>query len=60
VWQSRYREDALKQQVQTDPHSPAEFRVIGPLRNSDAWYEAFGVEPGTEYYLAPNDRVRIW
>jgi putative endopeptidase len=60
VWQSRYRDDALKQQVQTDPHSPAEFRVIGPLRNSDAWYEAFGVEPGTEYYLAPNDRVRIW
>ena len=60
VWQSKYRDDALKQQVATDPHSPAEFRVIGPLRNVDAWYEAFGIQPGTRYYLAPADRVRIW
>lgn len=60
VWQSKYRDDALKQQIATDPHSPAEFRVIGPLRNVDAWYEAFGVQPGSRYYLAPEDRVRIW
>ena len=60
VWQSKMRDEAAKQQVATDPHSPAEFRVIGPLRNSDAWYEAFKVEPGTKYYLAPADRVRIW
>jgi len=60
VWQSKYREEALKQQIATDPHSPAEFRVIGPVRNIDAWYEAFGVKPGDKYYLAPEDRVRIW
>ena len=60
VWQSKYREDALKQQIATDPHSPAEFRVIGPVRNVDAWYEAFDVQPGDRYYLAPADRVRIW
>ena len=60
VWQSKMRDEAAKQQVATDPHSPAEFRVIGPLRNSDAWYEAFKVEPGSKYYLAPADRVRIW
>ena len=60
VWQSKYREEALKQQIATDPHSPAEFRVIGPVRNVDAWYEAFGVKPGDKYYLAPEDRVRIW
>jgi putative endopeptidase len=60
VWQSKYREDALKQQIATDPHSPAEFRVIGPVRNSDAWYDAFDVRPGDKYYLAPEDRVRIW
>ncbi len=60
VWQSKYRDDALKQQVQTDPHSPAEFRVIGPLRNSDAWYDAFGISPTSQYYLAPADRVHIW
>ncbi|MBD3833384.1 M13 family metallopeptidase [Brevundimonas bullata] len=60
VWQSKYREDALKNQIATDPHSPAEFRVIGPVRNVDAWYEAFDVKPGDKYYLAPEDRVRIW
>jgi len=60
VWQSKYREDALKQQIATDPHSPAEFRVIGPVRNIDAWYDAFDVQPGSKYYLAPEDRVRIW
>jgi putative endopeptidase len=60
VWQSKYRDDALRQQIDTDSHSPAEFRVIGPVRNIDAWYEAFDVQPGDKYYLAPADRVRIW
>ncbi|MBN8528978.1 MAG: peptidase M13 [Caulobacterales bacterium] len=60
VWNSKYRDEALKQQVATDPHSPARFRVIGPLRNVDAWYDAFGVQPGTTYYLPPEERVRIW
>ena len=60
VWQSKMRDEAAKQQVATDPHSPAEFRVIGPLRNSDAWYDAFSVQPGSKYYLAPADRVHIW
>lgn len=60
VWNTRYRDEALKQQVATDPHSPARFRVIGPLRNSDAWYDAFGVQPGSHYYLPPEERVRIW
>lgn len=60
VWQSKMRDDALRNQIATDPHSPAEFRVIGPVRNVDAWYEAFGVQPGSKYYLAPEDRVRIW
>lgn len=60
VWASKYRDDAVKQQVATDPHSPAPFRVIGPLRNLDAWYDAFGVKEGQTYYLAPEDRVRLW
>ena len=50
----------MKQLVATDPHSPPEFRVIGPVRNIDEWYAAFDVQPGTKYYLAPEDRVRIW
>ncbi len=60
VWRSKYRDDAVRQQVTTDPHSPAVFRVIGPVRNIDAWYKAFNVQPGDKYYLAPEDRVRIW
>ncbi|MBP2157992.1 MULTISPECIES: M13 family metallopeptidase [Asticcacaulis] len=60
VWRSKYRDDTLKQQVTADPHSPAVFRVIGPVRNIDAWYDAFGVKPGDAYYVKPEDRVRIW
>ncbi len=60
VWQSKYRDDALKNRIATDPHSPDSIRVIAPLRNVDAWYDAFGVQPGTHYYLTPEERVRIW
>ena len=60
VWRAKYRDDTLKQQVTADPHSPAVFRVIGPVRNVDAWYDAFGVKPGDKYYVKPEDRVRIW
>ena len=60
VWQSKGRDDFLKNQVATGPHSPAQFRVIGPIRNVDAWYEAFDVQPGQRYYLSPEERVRIW
>ena len=60
VWRNKSREDALRQQVTTDPHSPARYRTIAPLRNLDAWYEAFGVKPGDSMYIAPEDRVHIW
>jgi putative endopeptidase len=60
VWRAKARLDALKQQVATDVHSPARFRVDGPLRNVDAWYDAWGVKPGDQLYLKPEDRVRIW
>ncbi len=60
VWRAITRPDALKRQVATDPHAPPRFRVDGPLRNVDAWYEAFGVKPGDRLYLRPEERVRIW
>jgi len=59
AWRAKQRDDAIRQQIASNPHSPAHFRVIGPLRNVDAWYAAFNVEGG-KYYLAPADRVRIW
>ena len=60
VWRAKSRPDALKQQVTTDVHSPVRFRVDGPMRNVDAWYDAWGVKPGDMLYLKPEDRVRIW
>ena len=60
VWRSLYRDEALRQQLVGDPHSPGMIRAVAPLRNIDAWYEAFGVKPGDELWLAPEDRVRIW
>jgi endothelin-converting enzyme/putative endopeptidase len=60
AWRSNARDDALRQQVLTDPHSPAEFRVNGVVRNVDAWYKAFNIQPGDPLYLPPEQRVRIW
>jgi putative endopeptidase len=60
AWRGHAREDYLRKQVVTDPHSPRAFRIDGPTRNIDDWYDAFGVKPGEAYYVAPADRVRIW
>jgi putative endopeptidase len=54
------RDAALISQVKSDPHSPAEFRVNGSLRNHPGFYEAFDVKPGDKMYLAPEERVIFW
>jgi len=59
AWQTKTRPENAKQRLTTDPHSPPEFRVIGPTRNMDAWYAAFGVTSG-KYALRPEERARIW
>jgi len=63
-WAQTYRENIRDEQLRadlaSDPHSPSEFRVNGVVRNMDAWYDAFGVAPGDRLYLSPEDRVRIW
>ncbi len=56
---SKSRDAALRQQVMTDPHSPAEYRA-DTVRNIDAWYSSFDVKAGETLYLAPDQRVRIW
>jgi putative endopeptidase len=58
-WGSKTREAALRQQVMTDPHAPAEYRAA-TVRNIDGWYAAFNVEAGEKLYLALPERVRIW
>jgi putative endopeptidase len=58
-WRGKSREQALRQQLITDGHAPAEYRG-DTVRNLDAWYPAFDVKPGEKLYLAPKDRVRLW
>jgi putative endopeptidase len=60
VWRQKQRDEALRRQVVQGPHSPAEFRVDGVVRNIDAWYDAYGIKPGDALYLPPEQRVRIW
>jgi putative endopeptidase len=60
AWRDKAREDSIKQQVASDPHSPARWRIIGPVRNVDAWYSAFGVGADAKYYLKPEERTKIW
>ncbi len=60
AWRGKLRDDAIRKQVVSDPHSPRQFRVNGVVRNIDAWYAAFDVKPGDKLYVAPKDRVHIW
>ncbi len=50
----------MTRRLATDPHSPAEFRCNGTVRNVPEFYDAFGVKPGDKLYLAPEKRVTIW
>jgi endothelin-converting enzyme/putative endopeptidase len=59
-WETKQREGSLRSQLLSNPHSPAAFRVNGVVRNLDAWYKAFNVQPGDKLYLPPEQRVHIW
>jgi len=60
VWRTKSRDAEAIRRLATDPHSPPEFRCNGVIRNIDAYYEAFDVDPADELYLAPEHRVHIW
>jgi len=60
VFRTLTSDAALRRQLLSDPHSPGQYRVNGPVRNIDAWYGAFDVKPGDKLYLPPEERVRIW
>jgi putative endopeptidase len=60
VWRDKQRDEDLRSQVTSNPHSPAKYRVNGVVRNVDAWYPAFSVQPGEKLYLPPDERVHIW
>ena len=60
VWNGKSRDEALRSQISSDPHSPREFRVNGVVRNIPEFYEAFKVQKTDTLYLDPEDRVKIW
>jgi putative endopeptidase len=60
VWRSKMREEAIKNQVKTDPHSPGMYRAYVPLTNVDAFYKAFDIKQGDKLFVIPEKRVRIW
>jgi len=60
IWRGKLRDEALRQQVLSNEHSPPQFRAIGAPRNQNEWYDAFGVKQGEKYYLPPDQRVHLW
>ena len=60
IWRSKMRDEALKNQVKTDPHSPGMYRAYVPLQNVDSFYEAFDIKTGDGMFMAPEKRVHIW
>lgn len=60
VWRTKSRDEAIKNQVKTDPHSPGMYRSYVPMQNIDAFYDAFGIQKGDGMYIEPGKRVKIW
>ena len=60
AWMVNMRPEGISTQVKTDEHSPAQWRVLGPLANLPEFYEAFGVKKGDKMWRANNERVQIW
>jgi len=60
VWRAKSTEDAMRNQVATDPHSPPRYRVLGPMANMPEFHAAFNVQPGDGMYMDPADRTKIW
>jgi putative endopeptidase len=60
IWRGKIRDEALKNQVKTDPHSPAMYRAYVPLINLDTFVKAFGIKNGDGMFVTPEKRVRIW
>ncbi len=60
IWRTLYTDQALRNRIMTDPHSPGEYRTNGIVRHVPAFDAAFDVQPGDSMYLAPDQRVKIW
>ena len=60
IWANNTREEQIRQQVKTDPHSPARWRVNGALPHIDAWYTAWNITKKSPLYIPKAKRVDVW
>ncbi len=60
IWRTKYKDEALRTQIKTDPHAPGMYRAVGPIINMDEFYNAFEVKEGDNMFKAENERVKIW
>ena len=60
VWRAKQKDESLRQLVLTNPHSPENWRVLGPLSNFTPFYKAFDVKPGDKMYKPESERIKIW
>jgi predicted metalloendopeptidase len=60
IWRRKYRDDELARRLVVDPHSPSLYRANGPIKNLDAFYEAFDVKPGDKMFKPKDERIQIW
>jgi len=60
VWRTKIRPEALRNQIKTDPHSPGQYRAVAAPSNLDSFYRAFQINPGTKWFRAEKERIRIW
>ena len=59
-WRSKVKDEALRTQINTNPHSPAMYMVWGPLMNFNPFYAAFNIKEGDKMFVAEKDRIKIW
>ncbi|RYE00948.1 MAG: M13 family peptidase, partial [Sphingobacteriaceae bacterium] len=60
IWRLKLKDESVRQRIQGDPHSPAMWRVNGPVSNFTPWYTAFNVQPGNKMYKPENERIKVW
>ena len=60
IWRTKFRDEALRQRLLSDPHSPGQYRALVPLTNNDVFQRVWNVKPGDRMYLPPEARVKIW
>lgn len=60
IWRTKTTDEFVVNQVKTDPHSPAQYRAVGPLVNVNGFYEAFDIKAGDKLFLPKTERIVIW